>query len=327
MSAQPPRLRQGLWASEAVSAADPAPMHGSAPEPGTERWFAERSVGELRPGDHAWLAFANTEEQERVIGDFVRDGLNTEEKVVYVTDSEPLLLPGVRRLQGAELHRVATSGQLQVLTRESACLRHGHFDPDLMMNTLEREVSIALDQGFRAVRITSDFSWAVREPHGSELMLGCESRFEATVATGTMAMAICQVDRHSCSPDELLALRNSHEVLVAANPEFDDGVLRITRTFEPHGLRLEGELDRPRHTVFKETLTSLAGAARKVHLDVAKLRFIGLDGLNLMTRHARMLPHGGELVLDNLSPDVADVIETVGWHRLPGLTKGRGRES
>src|SRR5262245_54248502 len=49
---------------------------------GMETFFAERPVGALRPGDHAWLAFTGGEERERVIGTFVADGLTTEEKVV-----------------------------------------------------------------------------------------------------------------------------------------------------------------------------------------------------------------------------------------------------
>jgi anti-anti-sigma factor len=220
-------------------------------------WFARRSVRDLRPGDHAWLAFADHQEQEHVAGAFVYEGLAAAEKVVYVTDAVPRELPGM-------------------LTR------------------------------YRRV-------------------LGCEGRMDAAIAPSTLAIAICQVGRGCCTARRLAALRNQHEVLVEANPEFDDGVLRITRTFEPTGLRLEGELDGARHAVFAETLSSLAAHDCDVHLDLSGLRFIDLGALNVMTVFANRPRNGGRLLLDHLAPELEIIIDMVGWHRLPGLTRGEGQ--
>ncbi|NYE16706.1 STAS domain-containing protein [Actinomadura citrea] len=106
------------------------------------------------------------------------------------------------------------------------------------------------------------------------------------------------------------------------NPEFDDGILKIVRTFEPDGLRVEGELDAARHSVFAEQLRRLR-PGRSVHLDLSRLGFIDLGGLHLLAKHATRLPADAALVLDHLSPDVESVIDMVGWHRLPGLARGR----
>jgi anti-anti-sigma regulatory factor len=287
----------------------------------TVTWLIERRVGDMRPGDHAWLAFANGDEREHVVGTFVHDGLQTEEKVVYVTDASPDELPGVLRHR-IDPARFTEAGQLRLISRVHACLKGGRFDPDRMLRTLEREIAIAFDEGYRAVRITTDMSWALSEPRGSERLLGCEGWFEAAVAPSTMAMAICQINPRRCTPDQLIALRNTHEVLVKANPAFDDGILAITRTFEPHGLCLEGELDGARHAVFAETLSSVTAAGRQVHLDFTKLRFIDLGALNLLAHHALRLPAGSTLILDNVPTDVANVIEMVGWDRFPGLAHG-----
>jgi anti-anti-sigma regulatory factor len=285
-------------------------------------WLVERPVGDMRPGDHAWLAFANRDEREQVVGTFVYDGLTTAEKVVYVTDARPAELPGVltRRIDPSPFAEI---GQLRLIPRERACLRRGRFDPERMSRTLEHEIAVAFDEGYRAVRITTDLSWTLDEPKGSERLLGCEGWFESAIAPSTMAMAICQIDPRICTQDQLTALRNTHEVLVKANPAFDDGILRITRTFDPHGLRLEGELDGARHAVFAESLCSVTAAGRKVHLDFTELRFIDLGALNLLAGHAMRMPTGGVLVLENMPPDLANVIEMVGWDRFPGLSHGK----
>lgn len=291
-------------------------------------WFAKRPVSEVRPGDHGWLAYTGPEERDRVIGPFVREGLETDEKVLYVTDVQPEHLPGLHPRHRIDVRARLRSRQLRVITRQDACLdRGGAFEPAKMADTIDREVGAAFDEGFRAVRLTTDYSWLLHEPGPSGLgrMLGCEHRVGDAVSPSTMAMAVCQIDRRACPSDQLIALRDTHEVLVEVNPEFDDGILKIVRTFEPDGLRVEGELDAARHSVFAEQLSQVRPGG-SVHLDLSRLGFIDLGGLHLLAKHATRLPADASLVLDHLSPNVASVIETVGWHRLPGLARGRGRQ-
>ncbi len=288
-------------------------------------WFAKRPVSHVRPGDHGWLAYSGPEERDRVIGPFVREGLQTNEKVVYVTDAPADRLPGLGPRGGVDLDACGRSGQLRVISRRDACLnRRGEFEPAMLVDTIGREVDAAFGEGYRAVRITTDHTWLVDRPGTPDLtrVLGCEDRVGDTVSPSTMAMAICQIDRRACPPGELAAIRAAHEVLVEVNPEFDDGVLKIIRTFDPDGLRLVGELDAARHAVFAESLARVSAARRRVHLDLSRLGFIDLGGLHLLARHAIGLPADQPLVLDDLAPDVENVIEMVGWHRLPGLVRG-----
>ncbi|WP_395103367.1 MEDS domain-containing protein [Actinomadura sp. SCN-SB] len=288
-------------------------------------WFAKRPVKDVRPGDHAWLAYSGAEERDLVIGGFVGEGLDTGEKIVYVTEAGPETLPGIATRTGAELRTFLGSRQLRVIGHRDACLDgHGRFVPEKMAETIDRESGEAFGQGFRAVRITTDHSWLLRGPGRHDLgqMVGCEHRMGDAVAPSTMAMAICQIERRACLPDELAALRDTHEVLVEVDPEFSDEVLTIVRTFDPPGLRVEGELDSARHTVFADTLARASAGRRVVLLDVSRLAFIDLGGLHLLTLHANG-PAGVRIVLDGLTPAVEAVIDMVGWHRLPGIVRGR----
>jgi anti-anti-sigma regulatory factor len=282
-----------------------------------DAWLTHRSVRDLRPGDLAWLAFADQEEQGHVIGPFVGGGLDGEDTVIYVTDAGPGQLPG---LAGATLTEHVERGRLRLLPWRRAALDAGHFDSARMLGTLQTEIARAVGAGARGVRVTAEMSWAVRDA-GVDRILECERRFGAAVAASTMITAICQVDRRNVTAAELDALRDAHEVVVAPNPVFEDPVLRITRTFHPRGLSIAGELDAARHAVFVEALTS-AGDAGELHLDCAELRFMDLGALNLLAGYVVGRAGRGTLVLDRMPQHLRAVIELVGWGRLPGVRLG-----
>jgi anti-anti-sigma regulatory factor len=281
-----------------------------------KRWYAERSVGKMLPGDHAWLSYSSKEEQEHVIGAFVRDGLVSSDKVIYIADGDPR---DVCSRYDIDPDRYLSTGQLAVLCPAAACMTAGVFDPGRMVAALHDVLADAEKGRFRGVRVTSDMTWAIRQGSGRDRVLDCEDGLDAAIAPSTLAMAICQVDERSCTPDELAVLKERHEVLVGADPEFDDGVLTITRTFRPRGLRLSGELDGARHYVFEEALRSVLEPGGEVHLDMTELRFIDLGALSLMAGAAMHLGSPGRLILDRPSPDVTEVVKLVGGLMLPWL--------
>lgn len=284
-----------------------------------DHWYAVRSVGTLLPGDHAWLSYSCREEQEYVTGAFVRDGLVASDKVVCITDGDPRDVAGLRSRYAIEPDRYLRTGQLAVLSPATACLTAGVFDPGRMIASVDDVLADAESGRFRGVRVTTDMTWAMRRRTDCDRVLDCEDRLDAAISPSTTAMAICQVDERSCTPGELAALKEKHEVLVGADPEFDDGVLAITRMFRPYGLRITGELDGARHHVFEEALRSVLERGGEVHLDLAGLRFVDLGALSLM---AGAVTHAGapcRLILDRPSPDVVDVVKLVGGLMLPWL--------
>jgi hypothetical protein len=295
-----------------------------------DTWLTHRSVRDLRPGDLAWLAFADEEEQGHIIGPFIGAGLAGEDTVIYVTDTAPARLPGAGHF-GADWPAQVERGRLRLIPRQTA-LRAGRFDSTRLLTALQAEIADAAAAGARGVRVTAEMSWAVRAV-GVEEILECERRFGAAVAASTMITAICQVDRRGVTEAELTALRGAHEVAVRPDPEFEDPVLRITPTFHPRGLAIAGELDAARHAVFAEALASVpVPVTGEIHLDCAEVRFMDLGALHLLARFgagaaagaggAADHPGRGPLVLDRVPRHLGTVIELVGWGRLPGVRLG-----
>lgn len=68
------------WSAVAAGETYAGPVHDDGPPSPEGVFFTARPVGQMRPGDHAWLAFGGSEERERIVGEFATTGLATEEK-------------------------------------------------------------------------------------------------------------------------------------------------------------------------------------------------------------------------------------------------------
>ncbi|MFC5748920.1 MEDS domain-containing protein [Actinomadura rugatobispora] len=274
-------------------------------------------VGGLRPGDHGWLAYAGEAERHHVTGAFVRAGLAAGDAVLYLAGSAPVTVPGLPPGNGP----VAGAERLHVVALDRAAGRPGAAAyPDVLLRTIAGELARA---GGRGLRIAADLTWALHLPDGLERLLRCERDIDLLIGSGG-ATAVCQFDRLRCAPAELDALGAAHGIAVAPDPEFEDPVLRVVRTFQPPGLAFSGELDASRHSVLVQALATVMKSAgdEEVHLDLGGLGFIDLGSLNILARTAGHPGNRAPLVLDHLSPQLRTLMETVGWHMLPGLRLG-----
>jgi anti-anti-sigma regulatory factor len=254
-----------------------------------------------------------------VIGSWIQDGLRIRDKVIYVIDAEPWELPG---LYGQDLRDEVRQGLLTLIPFGDACLTAGMFDHEKMLDTLGDEITKAEEQEFRGIRVTSEMSWAMRQPFGDVRIDLCEREFGERVSPSVSVTAICQTDRRNCEPDQLELLSGHHEVQVVPNPDFDDPVLSITRTYSPLGLQLRGELDGARHRPFAEALHNVTANGDAVHLDLSELAFMSLGALQEMTDYVRRRGRHGRIVLDHAPEHVRSLITVVGDHRLPGIELG-----
>ncbi|HEX2315735.1 MAG TPA: MEDS domain-containing protein [Thermomonospora sp.] len=275
-------------------------------------WSVRRPVGELRPGDHAWLAFGGAEERSHVLGAFVRQGLAGEDRIIVVGGADCAEPP----FAGDRVTVLSLDGP------DAAAL-----EPGRLTAALRAEIRAAVEAGYRGVRVVADLTWTLGRPGGLDLMLACERQIEQAVAPSTAATAVCQIDR-ACGAAVLDALADAHAVTVTPDPHFEDAVLRIERTFHPVGLAVGGQLDASRHAVFSEALSTTMACADgdPVHVDLAGLEFIDLGALTMLAEAAARRRGRGPLVIDRIPERLRAIIEVVGWDTLPGLRLGSPRD-
>jgi ABC-type transporter Mla MlaB component len=110
--------------------------------------------------------------------------------------------------------------------------------------------------------------------------------------------------------------------MVTSHPEYDDGVLRVTRTAEPPGLAIAGEIDESTYPALLAALRELPGTPPEVHLDLAGVSYCDLAGLRAIVRLAS--PGAGRtgrpVTLHHVPEQLRGVLEIIGWDTIPGLS-------
>ncbi|MET9498332.1 MEDS domain-containing protein [Streptomyces sp. NPDC006552] len=107
-----------------------------------EQTVRERRVHDMDQGDHPYLAFADDDEQRRVVTSICLRGLDRGERVVYFADQcAPEQVLTWLRAAGTDPATALDSGRLQVTTAADSYLAAGPFDPDAMVAVRQRSAS------------------------------------------------------------------------------------------------------------------------------------------------------------------------------------------
>ena len=182
----------------------------------------ERKIKELKPGDHLCCIYETEQEHRALLTPFMRQGLDRGEKIVYIVDarSAEQILSYLREV-GLDVKDYLNSGQLNVLSVDESYMLDGVFDPDCMIRLLEKETRRALDEGYSALRVTGEMSWALRGLPGSERLMEYESKLNMFFP-GNKCLAICQYDRRKFKPKVLLDVLMTHPIAIIGTEVFDN---------------------------------------------------------------------------------------------------------
>jgi ABC-type transporter Mla MlaB component len=121
-----------------------------------------------------------------------------------------------------------------------------------------------------------------------------------------------------------VTVRNRKLPPLAVRTVRDHGALRITRTINPPGLAISGDIDEFTYSGLLSALADIAGEAAEIHVDMARVQYCDLAGLRAIIALTRTSGYGQEqrgrrVVLDGIPPQLRAVLGIVGWDATPGL--------
>lgn len=173
-----------------------------------------RTTADLQPGDHACGLWETKEERHAALQPFLRQGLEQGEKVLYLVDA-PIAELGLGYLQdsGLDAAPYLARGQLTIRTCRDTYMQEGVFDPDRMIALLRAETGRALDEGYSALRVAGEMTWALRGLSGSERLIEYEVKLNGFFLGGN-CLAVCQYERRAFTAALLLDALRTHPIIV-----------------------------------------------------------------------------------------------------------------
>jgi hypothetical protein len=133
--------------------------------------------GTLDRHRHVCAFFDSLEEELRVLGPFVREGLERGEKAFHIVD--PSATDTYRARLSAEdiaVQAAEERGQFQIATWDQAYLRDGHFDQNRMLALIEEVLQAGPRDGFPLTRLVAHMEWSLEDRPGVDDLVEYETR-------------------------------------------------------------------------------------------------------------------------------------------------------
>jgi hypothetical protein len=176
----------------------------------------------MHAGDHYCGIYRNDEDHRALVVDFVRRGIEKEEKILYIVNIQTATqLKSTLAAAQIDVEALVDKGQLVILTAKDAYLKHGEFDPDKMIELVSTETDKALSEGYTAMRATGEMTWALAGEPGSERLVEYESKLNRFFPK-SKCYAICQYDRRRFDDELLLDILHTHPSVLFGRESFDN---------------------------------------------------------------------------------------------------------
>ena len=180
------------------------------------------SIRSLSPGDHLCCLYMTEEEHCAILTPFISSGLAQGHKILYVVDAHTAeTVFGYLEQEGLQTSHLRSSGQLVVADSQDTYTREGHFDPESMLALLRSETDKALKEGYTALRVTGEMSWALRGLPGSDRLMEYEAKLNQFFPENR-AIGLCQYDMRRFRHEVLLDVLATHPIAIVRNKAYDN---------------------------------------------------------------------------------------------------------
>ncbi len=163
---------------------------------------------------HACLFYSNEEEYWDAVTAFISEGLVKGDLVLFIADT-PVQEELIARLSHDAVRVIdgLKSGQLMLRTPEETYLRHGDFDPERSITDVLNFSKRAIEQGYRAFRLTGNAEFTCRDIPGSNRLMEYENSINNYLDSITWH-SLCQYNLTQLPHGLLLEAIHNHPYVV-----------------------------------------------------------------------------------------------------------------
>ena len=162
-------------------------------------------------GIHICSIYRSKEEQFTPIVPFFLDGLQKEQKCMYIVDEN------TPEEIGTALGNVNNLDQdkktVQIVSSDQAYTNGGFFDPDSTFEHFDKLIHTILGEGFSGMRAAAEMSWVVTSQTPIAKLLDYETRLNEFYPTRKL-IGVCQFNEEKFSREILIEMIRSHPYVI-----------------------------------------------------------------------------------------------------------------
>jgi DNA-binding CsgD family transcriptional regulator len=166
------------------------------------------------PATHVCHMFGDEVDRRSVIHPFVRAGLEEDNDVFYFADAlvTELLERAIDERSVTSLTREQVR-RLNISSVEDIYYPTGVFEPQAVIESLERLYKDSCDDGASGCRATGEMAWALRDVPGTDLLIEYESDINSLVRRTPMTV-LCQYDTEQFDGETLFRVLSVHPLMI-----------------------------------------------------------------------------------------------------------------
>ncbi len=163
--------------------------------------------------DHLALIYENQTEQFAAAVPFTRQGLERDERCLYIVDenSKEDVMTALRE-GGVDVDAALESGALTIHSKQDTYLRDGSFDPDEMIEFLSETIDAAQEE-YEALRITGEMTWILGDDPEMDDLIEYEGKLNRLIPDEN-CIALCQYNRKRFPAEIIRDIVKSHPHLI-----------------------------------------------------------------------------------------------------------------
>ncbi|HUR02737.1 MAG TPA: MEDS domain-containing protein [Nonomuraea sp.] len=183
---------------------------------------------ELTCSCHACAFFHSDDEEQAVLGPFVKDGLAENDRFVQIIDDRRREDRVSRlRAEGVDVEAVTGSGQLDMRPWEEAYLSGGQgFNQDSMLALIQEVLKEGRNSGYGMTRLWANMEWALEDLPGVHQIVEYETRLNH-ILPNYDDVVVCTYDLNKFSAATVMDILRTHPQVIVG------GVLQQNPFFVP----------------------------------------------------------------------------------------------
>lgn len=281
--------------------------------------LAGHAIAGFAPGDHACASYGSDDEHRALVARYGRQAMRRGERLLYLAQSSDDA--SVRRIlaqEGIDVDTAIALRQIEVLAVADIC---EPFDPEAAIAKLQAARRAALHDGYSALSVAIEMSWALRAPAAEIEAARHFERHVNRVFSSADIVGLCLYDRRLGSADALERLVTAHDFQLCTGPNLTTATRRrLTVSEREDGVvALSGALDIDSSAYLAARLAELDGEGDVV-IHTSGLGFADVSGTRALVRAAEALGRDRHLVLPDASAALVRVLELCGWTRHGRIT-------